>query len=89
MVKDRVLKVKWQLLLEPRCSKYINHAIFHEMKHEDNATKSARDMKQEVKKSMEKLDKHVAQKHEHRRKKVQEDNWSLEDYLRFEMESME
>ena len=65
------------------------NTIFHEMKHEDDATKSAKDMKQAVKKSIEKLDKHVAQKHEHRRKKVQEDNWSLEDYLRFEMESME
>jgi hypothetical protein len=35
------------------------------------------------------MDKHVDEKHEHRRKKVQEDKWSMEDYLRFEMESME
>ncbi|KAL3904237.1 MAG: hypothetical protein SGARI_005011 [Bacillariaceae sp.] len=62
--------------------------IFHEMKHEDDTT-SAKNMKQAVKKSMAKMDKHVDEKHEHRRKKVQEDKWSMEDYLRFEMESME
>ena len=63
------------------------NTIFHEMKREDNDEK--KNMKQAVKKSMEKMDKHVADKHEHRRKKVQEGNWSMEDYLRFEMESME
>jgi putative NIF3 family GTP cyclohydrolase 1 type 2 len=64
------------------------NTIFHEMKHEDN-DKSAKGMKKAVKQSMEKMDKHVDEKHEHRRKKVQEDKWSMEDYLRFEMESME
>ncbi|KAG7344221.1 hypothetical protein IV203_022229 [Nitzschia inconspicua] len=66
-----------------------------ETKHEDGT--HAKNVKKALKKSVEKVDKHVDKRNEHRRQKVlgdktEEDKamrMKFEDYLEFEMESME
>lgn len=71
------------------------NTLFHESKHDDgdkkDANKQVKQVKKALKQSVEKVDKHVDAKHEHRRQNVlgDEKKFSLEDYLRFEMESME
>jgi hypothetical protein len=67
--------------------------FFPEMKHEDGGV-DAKQVKKALKKGVEKMDKHVNTQHEHRRQSIlgtddASRKAALEDYLRFEMESME
>jgi hypothetical protein len=68
------------------------NTLFHEIKH-DNEGSDDEQVSVALKKSVEKMDKQVNAKNEHGREKVlgkgNEKKFTLEEYLRFQMESME
>jgi hypothetical protein len=68
------------------------NTLFHEGKHE-NMSNDGEQVRKAMKKSVEKMDKQVDATHEHRRENVlgkdNDKKYTLEEYLRFQMASME